>query len=227
MRGLTITGLIFTAGLLLSSCIKQVDVDTRNEKPILVVEGEITTDSIPYIVSLTYSGKYTSTTRIPDDALEKDAVVTISDDQGNSTDLSYVGAGKYETTDPSYIGQVGRSYHVTVKLKNGTTYISAPEKIAAPVPVGSITVTYSSHFDIYYPSKLIYTINVQDPAGDENYYKWNFYGWTMRQTHGVNCGFGCVEFEYCYQKVVDDKIRILSDNSLNGNEIRNLEIGSS
>ncbi|MES1214744.1 MAG: DUF4249 family protein, partial [Bacteroidota bacterium] len=29
------------------------------------------------------------------------------------------------------------------------------------------------------------------------------------------------------QKVVDDKIRILSDNSLNGNEIRNLEIGSS
>jgi len=41
------------------SCIKQVTVDTRNEKPKLVVEGSITTDTVPYSVRLTYSGPFT------------------------------------------------------------------------------------------------------------------------------------------------------------------------
>src|SRR5690349_1925197 len=95
----------------LSSCIKQVDVALRNENPILVVEGNITTDSVPYTVKLTYSGPLTLATEIPENYIEKNAVVAITDDLGNATELSYTGSqGVYQTTDPLYVGQAGRSY---------------------------------------------------------------------------------------------------------------------
>ena len=227
MRQLTIaiSGLIMI--LFFASCIKQVDVATRNVKPILVVEGSITTDTVPYTVKLTYSGKLSSATDIPDESLEKDAVVTITDDLGNATLLTYMGAGNYQTTDTNYIGQVGRSYHVNVKLTDGKTFVSIPEKIGSPVPVANINVSFASHFSIYYPSRLNISIDVQDPPDQENYYKWDFYSWILRQTNGVPCGFGCLMYEYCYQKHIDKEVRLLSDNSINGNKILNQEVGYS
>src|SRR5690349_19127347 len=123
----------FAVSFVFSACIKQVDVDTRNEKPILVVEGAITTDTMPYTVKLTYSGPFTRTALIPDDHIEKDAEVTIIDDQGSTTALAYKGEGIYETTDTNYIGKVGRSYSIIVELKDGKKYISSPEKITPAV----------------------------------------------------------------------------------------------
>ena len=79
------------------ACVKQVDVATRNEKSILVVEGSVTTDTVPYTVKLTYSGPVAYSDAIPDEYLEKDAEVTISDDLGNTTPLVYTTQGIYET----------------------------------------------------------------------------------------------------------------------------------
>jgi hypothetical protein len=227
MRGVITGTLWFVLSVMISSCIKQVDVATRNEKPVLVVEGNITTDTIPYTVKLSYSGPAIATNQVPEATYEKEATVTISDEQGQSTALVYTGEGNYQTTDPSFIGQVGHSYQVNIHLKDGTTYLSIPEKIAAPVDIANINVSYTSHFDIYYPSRMDFSVDVQDPAGEENYYKWDFDGWTMRQTHGVPCGFGCVMFEYCYQKQVDKGIKILSDNLINGNQVKNFTVGHS
>ena len=209
----------------LPACIKQVDVTTRNEKPILVVEGSITTDTVPYTVKLTYSGPIKSSQAIPEQYLEKDANVTIADDQGNTTPLVYKSEGVYETTDPAYIGKVGRSYSVTVILKDGKKYISTPEKIKAPVPVTNINVTFNAKFDFNLPSYMNVAVDVDDPGGEENYYRWTFYSWVERQTRGVGCGFGCVMYEYCYQKYVDNEVRLLSDASVNGNKIKNQTVG--
>jgi hypothetical protein len=207
------------------SCIKQVDVGMRNEKPKLVVEGNITTDTIPYTVKLTYSGQVLHADSVPDQYLEKDAKVTISDDLGNSTVLLYTHQGIYETTDPSYIGKAGRSYSVTVVLKDGKKYISTPEKMKAPVPVDSIMVRYNSYFDFNAPSRMEVFINTRDPAQEENYYRWTFNTWVGRETPGIGCGFGCVLYQYCFQHYIDNEVRILSDASINGNEIRNQKVG--
>ena len=209
----------------LQACIKQVDVTTRVEKPILVVEGSITTDTVPYTVKLTYSGPITSSLAIPDQYLEKDANVIISDDQGNITALAYQGQGVYATTDPAYIGKVGRSYSVTVTLKDGKKYISTPEKIKAAVPISKINVGYESKFDFNFPSYMTVSVNAQDPAGEDNYYRWTFETWVMRQTWGVPCGFGCVMFEYCYQHFIEQEVHIQSDAYVNGNEIKNQTVG--
>ncbi len=208
------------------SCIKQVDVVTRNEKPFLVVEGSVTTDTVAYTVKLTYSGPIAYSDVIPDQYLEKDAIVTIADDLGNTTPLVYTDQGVYETTDPAYIGTVGRSYSVTVVLKDGRKYISTPEKIKPPVPISNINVSFINKFDMFYPTYLDISIGAKDPAQEENYYRWTFYSWSGRQTKGVSCGLGnCIIYEYCYQKFVDKEVRILSDNSINGNDIKNQTVG--
>ena len=208
------------------ACIKEVDVSLRNEKPILVVEGSVTTDTVAYTVKLTYSGPITYSDALPDQYLEKDAIVTITDDLGNSTPLVYTHQGVYETTDRNYIGKMGRSYRVTIVLKDGRKYISTPEKIKVPVPISNINITFINKFDMFYPTYLDVSVDAKDPAQEENYYRWTFNGWIGRQTKGVSCGFGnCIIFEYCYQKIIDNEVRILLDNSINGNDIKNQTVG--
>ncbi|MEP6748372.1 MAG: DUF4249 domain-containing protein [Bacteroidota bacterium] len=207
------------------SCIKRVDVNLRNAKPILVVEGNITTDSVPYTVKLTYSGQVLHADSVLDQYVEKDAKVTISDDLGKSTTLVYTHQGNYVTTDTTYIGKVGRSYSVAVVLKDGTKYISTPEKIKAPVLIDSLSIKYNGYFDFNVPSRLDVSVNTRDPAQEENFYRWTFTNWIGRETHGIGCGFGCVMFQYCYQLYIDNEVRILSDAYINGNEIKNQPVG--
>jgi Domain of unknown function (DUF4249) len=219
--------LIVAAILSLSffSCIKQVDVNLRNAKPILVVEGNITTDTVSYTVKLTYSGQVLHADSVLDQYVEKDAKVTISDDLGKSTSLVYTSQGNYVTNDSTYIGKVGRSYTVTVVLKDGTKYVSTPEKIKAPVPIDSISVHYNGYFDFNEPSRMEVFVSTRDPAQEENYYRWTFDDWVGRETPGVGCGFGCVMFQYCFQHYVDNEVHILSDAYINGNEIKEQKVG--
>ncbi len=206
-------------------CIKQVNVDLRNAPRILVVEGNITTDAIPYTVKLTYSGPIVYSDTIPDEYLEKEATVSIADDLGNATPLVYTSQGVYATTDADYIGKTGRTYSVTVVLKDGKKYISVPEKIPAAVPVSNINVTFVNQFDMYTPTYLNVAVDVKDPVNEENYYRWTFYSYSGRQTKGVSCGINCIKNEFCYQKNIDKEVRILSDADINGNEIRDQIVG--
>ncbi len=216
---------IFFIIIVTGSCVKQVDVALRNEKPILVVEGNITTDTVPYTVRLSYSGQVTYADSIPDQYLVKDASVSISDENGNSTPLTYTHQGYYTTTDPAYIGKVGSSYHVTALLSDGKKYVSTPEKIKAPVPIDTITVQFNNHWDFNFPSRMNVFVNSKDPANEENYYRWTFSTWIGRQTHGHPCGNQCIEYELCYQHFTDRETRILSDASINGNSIIGQAVG--
>jgi len=213
--------------VLVASCIKQVKVQMRNAAPILVVEGGITTDSVPYKVRLSYSGSLRAADDIPVEQLEENARVTIMDDEGNATVLSHIDSGIYQTTNPAYVGRVGRSYHTIIELKDGRKFISAPEKINPPVAFNNLSVHFVQDFNLDHPAYMTMTIDTKDPADKENYYKWDLYSWTPRKTNGVPCGFGCLLYEYCFQKIVDPDVRILSDASINGNEIRNNKIGKS
>lgn len=210
-----------------TSCIKQVDVEQRAEAKKLVVEGGVTTDSVPYIIKLTYSGRLIAGDYIPDSLLEKNATVTISDDAGNSTGLVYTDSGNYRTTNPAFVGVPGRSYTINIELKNGKKYTSVPEKLPVPVPVDAVNVNYVEDFDRYHPAWLDVRIDVNDPAGQENYYKWDFLTWVPRHTNGIPCGFGCIEYDNCFQRNVDSFFNILSDAALNGSKIGNLQVGKS
>lgn len=219
--------LISCAVLLFSSCIKQVQVETRNAPKNLVVEGGISTDTVPYTVKLTYSNGLVNGEDIPDANLVKDAKVTITDDLGNATLLSYTTNGIYETTDPAYIGQEGRSYSITIEMAGGKKYISVPEKIKPAVPIDKINVEYVEEFTPDLPTYVTIHTDTKDPADQDNYYKWDYYTWMPRKAKGVGCGFGCIMYEYCFQKFVGTNLNIMSDESINGNEIKDNYIGNS
>ena len=209
------------------ACIKEVQPQLRNVKPFLVVEGSVSTDSVPYEVRLTYSGMIELANSIPDEFIESEAVVTIKDDAGNSTLLSYRGNGYYTSTDSTFVGVEDRSYHVDVKLKDGRNYVSIPEKIPAAVPIDSVTAKFIPDFSLDHPAYFRAYVNSTDPAGEENFYKWEFYSYTRRQTLGVGCGFNCVIFEYCLQKNSENELHIRSDADINGNAILDVGIGNS
>jgi uncharacterized protein YlzI (FlbEa/FlbD family) len=210
-----------------AGCIKQIEVDTRYEGPVLVVEGAITTDTVPYKVKVTYTRPVTPGDAIPEEYLERDALVSISDDLGSSTQLVYKGQGNYETTNSNYIGKVGRSYQVTVQLKNGKKFVSVPEKIRPAVPIDKTTILFDPEFNMFVPSKFSIYIDVTDPANQEDYYNWAFSSYVPRVTHGISCGNLCVFGEYCYQRIKNDGLNVFSDASINGNKLTNRLMGLS
>lgn len=198
---------------------------TRTEKPQLVIEGSITTDTVPYTVKLGYSGKFTLANDIPPENKETNATVSIEDDLGNSTTFAHVGDGVYQTTDPTYIGKVGRQYKINILLPGGIRYTSKPELIKPIVPFTKVNAFWVNDFNLELPSYMTVTVDTKDPEEQENYYRWGFDSYIMRETKGVPCGFLCVHFIYCYQHQPDREVRILSDVAVNGNEIRNQAVG--
>lgn len=129
MRNISI---LFIA-LLITGCEKVVDLKYKDNPSRIVIEGNITNEAGPYIVKVTKSIKLTETGTYP---TVDDAVVTISDDAGNSETLTPKGNGTYQTN--SLTGVEGRTYTLTVQAENQT--YTAKSKMPQRVPFDSIRI---------------------------------------------------------------------------------------
>lgn len=127
-----IINIIFTT-LLLTSCEKIVDLKYKDNPAKLVIEGNITNVAGPYFVKITRSVKLTETGAYP---TVDNAVVTISDNAGNTETLTSQGGGLYKTTALS--GVPGRTYTLTVQAENQT--YTAQSTMQPRVPFDSIRV---------------------------------------------------------------------------------------
>lgn len=219
--------------MFLVSCIKQISVPIRKVPPELVVEGEITTDSIPYLVNLSYSGPYTNASQAMRDSqyFISDAKVFIVDNLGDSTACTWVGSGTYQSTDSTFIGTVGRTYTLKVSLSNGKTYLSKPETITPVPPIDSLTLFYDTTFitDVR-PNQYIISVHTHDPPGTQNFYRWTAYGYIARKSWGGTClptpywgpcgdPISCLCHAECDQYVANDQANIASDKFIDGREI--------
>lgn len=106
---------IISIALLLTSCEKKVDLKYKDNKSNIIIEGNITNEAGPYIVKITKSISLKETGAYP---TIDNAVVTISDDAGNSEALTPQGNGTYRTNLLN--GVQGRTYTLTVKTENQT-----------------------------------------------------------------------------------------------------------
>lgn len=209
------------------SCIKDVNVPLRSVEHRLVVEGQISTDPGPYNIRLTLSGDLTSGTQIPEENLVTDAQVSVHDDQGRIVAFQHTGSGIYQTVDPNFTGEVGRTYTADIRLSDGRNYISQPEKIPTPVQIDSFQIRFVPDFSPQHPAYFRTYIYTTDPPNEENYYKWESYGYTRRKTLGVGCGFYCIMFDRCLQYRTDNEMRIMSDATINGGRIVDYGIANS
>ncbi len=184
---------LFIFCLLSITCVRRVTPPIRESAEILVVEGLITTDSTPYTVKLSYTGKLLNASERIDSNQNfiNDAKVVIKDDAGDSSSCNLISPGTYQSIDSNFVGIVSRTYTLEIYLSNGKVYVSTPEKIN-PVPaIDSISVVYDSTYDYdTRPTQLIISVNVHDPADTQNFYRWASLGWVPRKAWGSPCGFG-------------------------------------
>jgi hypothetical protein len=230
-RPRTIISLFILPALFFYACVRRITPPIRNGSSILVVEGSVTTDSIPYVIKLSYTGKFTNaSTRIdPDQNFINDAKVVIKDDEGDSALCNLISPGTYQSIDPNFVGIVGRTYTLKIYLSNGKAYFSTPEKMQPVVPIDSVTVVYdSSYITDIRPTQIIVSVNTHDPPGIQNFYKWTTTGYLPRKSWGSSCiiggapcftAFTCTCNAFCDVPFNNSQINILSDNLINGKEI--------
>lgn len=127
-----IVSIIFVA-LLLAGCEKVVDLDYKSNQPMIVIEGNITNEAGPYFVKITKSISLPETGSYP---TIDNAVVTISDNAGNSETLTPLGNGTYSTI--ALNGVEGRTYTLNVQAENQT--YTAQSTMPQRVPFDSIKV---------------------------------------------------------------------------------------
>ncbi|MCF6406447.1 DUF4249 domain-containing protein [Chitinophaga filiformis] len=127
-----IVSILFIA-FLLTACEKTVDLKYKDNQSRIIIEGNITNGPGPYFVKITKSVRLTETGTYP---TVDDAVVTISDDAGNTESLAAMGKGMYSTS--TLTGVEGRTYTLTVQAEDET--YTAQSTMPQRVPFDSIKV---------------------------------------------------------------------------------------
>lgn len=165
----------------LLSCEKIIEIDLNSTNAVLVVEGNITDGPGPYYIKLTTTGNYFDTNIFP---VVSDAVVTISDNAGNSEILVYMDTGYYKTTVLQ--GVPGRTYTLKIST-DGKNYQAVS---TMPYPALFDSLNYQEQIDYGYGDGggenphsgeftkkiryMVYTYVTDDPNAT-NYYRYRVY----------------------------------------------------
>ena len=190
---------------MLSGCLEESSISLKYSDPALVIEGKITNGIGPNYVYISYSSNFNdSISHHP----VSDALVMLSDNQGNSEELELLEDGIYQSIRIQ--GTIGNTYRLEV-IHDGVTY----EAIDILGPVGqidSISQRYDEGGVVMEPGYYV-TLFAQKSLPDQiNYYKWNLYQGDSLMNGREFLFFGSDEFT----------------NSLNGLEITHaFEVGDS
>jgi hypothetical protein len=165
--------------IILVSCEETIKLDLKQTPPTVVIEGLVTNRIGLQSVKVSMTADFYSTSKTPKIT---DAVVTVSDDEGNEfpfvhnpngvEDLN----GLYVPLDENFAGMIGHTYTLTVVV-NGKAY-TASDELASVIPIDSLK--YRLNEDEAEDPKdfgkahevLIYAREPQDAT---NFYLFKFY----------------------------------------------------
>jgi hypothetical protein len=160
--------------LILTTCIDPYYPELGKYQSLLVVEGIVTDADTPVNVRL--SRTFQSADSIPQKI--SDALVFITDEDDNRTDLHYAGDGNYKTIESSgYKGQAGKIYTLHVKTSDGREYLSEP---CVMLPVPAIDSVYFDRVEEVYNNNnstskgIMIFLDTDETTEDECYLRWEF-----------------------------------------------------
>ena len=156
-----------------STCIDPYTPVLKGYEFLLVVEGLMTDEAIPYEVRLTRSIQDEES--VPERVT--DATVYISDESGNKAYLGLTGSGSYVTDPAEFTGVTGKTYTLHIKTADGREYASEPAEM---LPVPGIE-------DIYYEQDKEYSgdrselleglriyVDTEKGSGENQYLRWEY-----------------------------------------------------
>jgi hypothetical protein len=111
-----------------ASCEKVIDVDLKNAEPRIVIEGIVDNSGAAASVKITKTVSFSNTAIAPN---VTGATVKISDNAGNNYTLLETTPGVY--TNSSLIGQIGKTYTLTVQNAEITYTGSSTMPRQAPI----------------------------------------------------------------------------------------------
>lgn len=165
----TIIPVFFVLSLLLSSCIETIEPDLKSFEEKIVIEGLVTNLSTPQYVKVTKAVPFYSDLKsLP----IVDAIVVLSDENGNRDTLLHTGDGRYETS--KIPGIPGTQYHLLV-IAEGNTYESS-SVMNRLNPIDSVYTTYYDKADFLHEAESYYVSFVaKEPQDTKDFYLWKFY----------------------------------------------------
>jgi len=147
------------------SCEEPIDLSVENrDVRFLVVEGQISSDTMAHAVTLTWSGNFYLDNPTP---RATGANVSIRDDNGSVIHLSEQQPGVYKTAEDVY-GMPGHTYTLVIELDNQTYESSST--MPRPVYMDSLSYRWDPYMQRY--RILLYG---QEPEGKGDNYTWHIW----------------------------------------------------
>ena len=207
----------------LTACLDEVKVPINQKTEQLVVEGLVTNEAISYSIRLS------ATTQFGDVSARSPvagALITVSDNENRNVIFRSVPeqAGLYQTNDRSFVGKPGNTYTMTIKLPDGRTYVSTPERMPSSVPIEKLSAEFQQKDEQGRALELGYRVklDLRDQKNEENYYRWTAWGVYTRISTGVPIGFGgAICCNTCWVVKEDKGLNLFADANLDGGLIRN------
>lgn len=147
--------------LVVTSCQKVIDIDFNSSSPVIIIEGTVTDQPGPYHVKITQSVNYNDPNVFP---TITNALVIITDNQGNSDTLVETSPGNYYTK--TLQGVPGRTY--TLKITASGKEFVATSTMPLPVVIDSLKITKQTTPK---GSNNFVSVQITDPTGIANYYR--------------------------------------------------------
>ena len=185
------------------SCTEKIEIELDDNYTRLVVEGNITTDTMKHVFLLSKTTSYYYNQLPPK---VTNAKITLNDNQGNSIQLIEESEGEYSTSDDFY-GIVGNTYQMTIELENEiseNTNFQSSSNIVNVAGIDSIKMVFEENFgkEGFWVLQLYFT----DPVETEDYYMFNVYKNNILVTDTL------------------DKVGLTEDSFFNGNATNGLAI---
>lgn len=158
----------------LTRCIEPFTPRLEKYQSAIVVEAILTDQDVSNVV------KITTTTADSDEepARITGALVTITDDQGGSAQLTEVSDGIYKTDSLTFRGVPGRSYTLSIHLADSREYQSEP--VTLPQPRALDTIYFERDSQITEDGEELEGITIyidSREAGQERYLRWTYDEW--------------------------------------------------
>ncbi len=153
---------------LFTSCEKEIELDLKNSGSKIVVEGVISNDSSTQTIKISRSVAFYDPNDYP---AVSGAAVQVSENGGTPITFTETSPGIYQAT--GFTGVPGRTYSLSMSIE-GKTYTSSS---TMPLEVPFTGITYEENVFTQPGGEKSYVVTpvFDDPAADENYYRFNLY----------------------------------------------------
>ncbi len=155
----------------LISCREKYWPELDKYEEVLVVDGLITNEPGPYTIKLSLSVPMDSAELIP----YPDCKLVISDEGGNSENLTETEPGVYMTSPDGLQGAIGRKYQLQIITPNGNTYESPYEELRTPVGIDSVYGIIEYRQDENFTNDLVgyqFYLDTEMAEQDSNFFLW-------------------------------------------------------